>query len=275
MTREARGRSLLREMLEPDSSGGGGGVMPALPTLARDVDSLLDDLESGFSDPNSLVMWLGNVVVKTGGEIEPVVLEDLARQLRTEPEGPVVASFLTPAARSRSLEPETTRQIRESFRARFLIPALHRALRELRKSATEYGTGGTGDGSRNDGGPTDPDRQMFTAMRPGLDEIARYQEKALRALLGGFESEADLLEWVESMELATHGEIPEEWSAKAYREGGAREMLLGSEPAHERARRAFATWFALPLFRKGIRSRRRRAGEVPSHVGTDDGGKFA
>lgn len=262
----------LRDVLEPDD---GAAVQPALPTLVGDVVSLLESLEHGFSGKDEIVLWFGNVVVKTGGEIESVVLEDIARQLRTEPEGPVVAAFLTPSARSRELGSETTRRIRESFRARFLIPALHRALRALRKSATEYGTGGTGDGSRNDGGPTDPDRQKFTAMRPGLDELARYQERALRALLAGFDSEADLLAWIELMELATHGEIPEEWSAKAYRENGAREMLLGSEPEHERARRAFAAWFALPLFRDGIRSRRRRAGEIPSHVGKDDGGKFA
>lgn len=268
-----RSEADLREVIGEESATGA--TMPALPTLARDVVALLDDLEIGFPERSGLVLWLGEVVVKTGGEIEPVVLSDISRQLRGDPEGPVVAAFLTPASRSRELPKGADKEIRESFRARFLIPALHRAVRQLRKSATEYGTGGLGEGSRNDGGQTEPERQQFTAMRPGLDELARYQRRALEALLEGFDSEADLLAWSELMELATHGEIGEEWASRAWRERAVRRMMNGEADGSERAREAFAVAFALPLFRKGVRARRRRAGEVPSHVGRDDGGKFA
>lgn len=271
MTDASVGRAFA-ELLEDGESAS---VRPATVTLARDVRALLDDLEGGFASEREIVAWLGRIVTRTLGEIEERVLTDIARQLRGDTHGPLVAAFLVPAARDRDeITEDVARELRESFRATFLLPALHRAYRDLRKDATEYGAGGE-KASRNDGGDTTPGKQSFIAMRPALNEIERYQQTALEALLAGFGSTADLLSWGELLEIATDGEIPEDFAAKCYREKGARSTLLGDEPDDERARLIFAAWFILPLFRKGVRSRRRRAGEVPSHEKEQSGGKFA
>jgi hypothetical protein len=100
-------------------------------------------------------------------------------------------------------------------------------------------------------------------MRPALDELEDNQQKALRQLLNGFESQQDILEWGDTLQLATHGELPDDLITRCYSESATAAMLCGDSRTDERARELFAAKFILPAYNAGVRDLSGRATEQP------------
>jgi hypothetical protein len=228
---------------------------PALVTMSRDVRELIRDLRAGLENEADVVRWLRRATVVTLGELDTEVYGGFARQF-CGGQGLLLAALVVPGARRRSVSEDVATAIRERLAARYVLEAYHRGFRRLRVDATEYAD------DADDGDEHDPERQSFTAMRPALDELATWQKRALEELLEGFDERGDVLEWAEDLELATHGEIPEEFAHRCYHERSTVAVLTGDDPVSERARRQFAVHHLLPRFNAGVRMLSRRAGEV-------------
>lgn len=228
---------------------------PALVTMSRDVQELVAELRGGLEDEAEAVRWLRRATIRTLGELDVEVYDGFSRQMRGE-QGLLIAALVVPAQRRRRVPEDVETAVRERLAARYVLPAYHRAFRRLRKDATEYAD------EADEGDLHDPERQNFTAMRPALDELATWQERALESLLEGFDERGDVLEWAEDLELATHGEIPETFAMRCYHEESTVAVLLGDDKVSERARRQIAVHHLLPRFRAGVRTLSRRAGEV-------------
>lgn len=228
---------------------------PALVTMSKNVRELVSELRDGLADEDDVVRWLRRATVATLGELEEAVYRGFGRQFLGR-QGLLVAAVVRPASRRRDVPGHVETAVRERLAARYVLPAHHRAFRELRKDATEY-VDEAGDGDAHD-----PERQSFTAMRPALDELATWQTRTLEALLAGFDEPGDVLEWAEDLELATHGEIPGSFAWRCYNERSTVRVLTGDRPEDERTRRQFAVRHLLPRYRDGVRTLSRRAGEV-------------
>lgn len=230
---------------------------PALVTMSRDVQELVAELRAGLADEDEVIRWLRRATIATLGELDAEVYDGFARQWLGG-QGLLLAALLVPARRRRRVPADVEKAVRERLAARYVLPAYHRAFRRLRTDATEYAD------EADEGDLHDPERQTHTAMRPALDELATWQERALEALLDGFDERGDVLEWAEDLELATHGELPETFAMRCYHETSTVSILLGEDDVAERARRQFAVHHLLPRYRAGVRTLSRRAGEVAS-----------
>jgi hypothetical protein len=245
----------MRSDLEDEPPAPSEVYRPALVTMSRDVRGLIDEVRGGLEDEAEVVRWLRRATIATLGELDVKVFSGLSRQFQGG-QGVLLAALLVPAPRRRQVSRDVEQAVRERLAARYVLPAYHRAFRELRTDATEYADDAA------DGDAHDPERQTFTAMRPALDELATWQERALEALLDGFSERGDVLEWAEDLELATHGEIPESFAMRCYHEESTVAVLTGDDPVAARVRRQIAVHHLLPAFRDGVRTLSRRAGEV-------------
>ena len=254
---------------------------PSLVKLSTDVREMRQDLLSGFQSVTEILWWLQRLSVRTLGQLPQSLFHRFGRQVRVNVSGqsPVVRALLVPARREcvedEILTYERTTETRERFAARFVAPAFEEAFRDLRTDSTEYVDDSDRDAS-GDAPDHDPMRQRHTAMRPALDELERYQRRALGSVLGessDLQERGDILGWLEALALATHGEAVrvlsdgsvsklEDFGERCYRERETARLLL-SGPEHRAARELFAARFLLPAFNRGVAVLAGRAGELP------------
>lgn len=232
---------------------------PSLVKLTRDGQDITDDLLGGFSSREEVLCWLQRVCTRTFGEISQRFVEEFATQLRADTDGVLLAAFLDSGARragGHDVPDDVAIELREHVAAQYVKPAQLRAFRRLRSSATEYVEDA-------DGSEHDPHKQRFIAMRPALDELEDNQQDALRRLLDGFDTKQDILEWGDTLQLATHGELPEDLITRCYSENATAGMLCGGSRVHKRGRELFAATYLLPAYNKGVRDLSGRATEQP------------
>lgn len=233
-------------------------VRPALVTLTRDIREMQAALLDGFDSRRALLAWCQQLTVRTLGVLEDDVYTRLGRQFRGDDahEGVLLAALLTPTARTRDLEEDVARELRERWLARRIDPAFRVAFRHLRKDASEY-IDAAGDGDAHD-----PTRQQHLAMRPSLTELDEYQSEALTRVLDGLADGAAILDWSKVLVLATHGETESAFLGRCYLEGSTRRMLTDTGPVARRARELFAAFHLLPRFNAGVRDLAGRSGEL-------------
>ena len=258
---ELAGSGSLSDLLETET------VRPSLVSLALEIRELETELLEGLGSRREVLEWCQRVIVRTLGSVDDRVFRGVARHFGEayDGEGPLLAAFLEPSARSRGLEDETARELRERFLATYLGPAFRSAFRGLRKGAGEYlEPAQEGDAHR-------PDGQRWIAMRPSLSELDRYQRETLGAVLEGFSSTGEILEWSTAVTLATHGEATGDgFLERCYRERGTRELLLATDTESESAREHFAAYHLLPRYNSGARDLAGRSGELPDRERTED-----
>ena len=237
---------------------------PALRKLALDLRALRMELLEGFESRRDVLEWSQRLTVRTLGEIDQDWYMELARQFRGDPssgrERALLSALLTEPNRERDLDPEAVAELRERMAAVLLGTSGHRALRELRNDAGEYlDERETGSSSSRH----DPRIQRYIAMRPALDELETYQRRTLADCLDGLDDRGEILEWGEDLELATHGELPDRFVERCYREPSTASVLTSTAAADERARELFAAYHLIPVFNRGVRDLAGRAGEQP------------
>lgn len=234
---------------------------PALRKLALDIQDLREELLAGFASRRAVLEWSQRMTVRTLGEVRQSWYYELARQFRGLPsderERALVSALLIPAVRKREINQEAARALRERLAAVLLGRAEHRALRRLRKDATEY-TDDDGDGSGHN-----PEIQRYIAMRPALNELEAYQQRTLTKCVDGLESRYEILTWGDDLELATHGELEEDFLERCYREPSTARLLTSTRPVDKRARELFAATYLIPAFNAGVRDLTGRAKEMP------------
>jgi len=238
-------------------------VRPALVRLKLDLEQLETELYDGFGRRRDVLDWMQRLCVRTLGRTRQEFIEGLGRQFRgrvdDRRERVLLSALLVPAARERDLDAEVVKELRERLNATVLAPAYHRALRHLRKDAGEY----IDSAQESTASGHDPQVQRYIAMRPAVDELDDNQSNVLETVLDGFDEPADILEWGRDLELATHGEIPDDFTRRCYVEQSTRRMLLSGARADERARELFAATYLMPAFNRGVRDLVGRAGEQP------------
>lgn len=248
----------IRDVWNDLDSDGGEMVTyrPALVRQTEDVAELVDELRDGLDSRRELVEWEQRLAVRTFGQVPTRWYSELARSFTRDRERTLVAAFLRPGARSRDIDERAVERLRERFVTQVLAPAHRRAFRHLRKDAGEYI-----EDARS--GEHDPFAQEHVAMRPALEELEDWQQRALELLLDGFDEESEIHDWGQTVQLATHGELSDEFIMRCARERSTRRLLLGEYEHAERAREAFAARFLVPAYNAGVRVLAGRAGELP------------
>lgn len=233
---------------------------PALIKLSNDLESLERELMAGFEGRDEVLSWMQRLSVRTLGEIPQRWFSEMARQFRGVPESGkervLMSALLVPVQRERDLDEEQVAELRRRLIALTIRPAGHRAFRALRKDATEY-IDASADSQHT------PARQRFVAMRPALDELEDHQERALEAVIDGFDEPEHILEWGHDVDLATHGEIPASFVTRCYWESSTRELLVSDGDDNKAARELLAAHHLAPYFNRGVRDLAGRAGEKP------------
>jgi hypothetical protein len=204
------------------------------------------------------------MIPRTLGEVDTEFYAELATQFRgvwhDERERVLLSAMLTDQARLLEMTPDAAEEIRSRIAVTVIEPAFFRGFRSLRKSATEYVDDSEGGSS---GADHDPAKQRYVAMRPVLNEIDNYQRIAVEALLAGFIDDDAIRRWCSLLELATHGELADDFVMRCVREESTSALLTATEPTagQQRARELFAATHLLPAFNNGIRDLRARAKE--------------
>ncbi|WP_281196049.1 hypothetical protein [Halorubrum sp. F4] len=252
--------SELRESFDPGDDGDleAGSYRPALVKLVEDVRESERDLLDGFASRRAILLWTQQLAVRTLGEMPQDWFRQMGRQFRGVPESAhertLVAALLRDQYRTRDLPEPKAREFRRQLSARTIRPAAHRAFRELRNDAGEYVDDGTDDQHA-------PGKQQYVAMRPAIHELHENQRTTLESLLDGFDDRESILEWGHDLELATHGEIDEEFVTRCYGERSTRTMLTSYDSEDRRGRELFAAHYLIPVFNKGVRDLAGRAKE--------------
>lgn len=235
-----------------------GSYRPALVKLVEDVRDSERQLLRGFGSRREVLEWTQELAIRTLGEMPQDWFHQMARQFRGVPdsahERTLVSALLRSQYRTRPLADTKAREFRRQLSARTIRPAAHRAFRELRADAGEYVDDGNDDGHA-------PGKQQYVAMRPAIDELHQKQHAALTRLLDGFDDREGILEWGHDLELATHGEIDEEFITRCYGERSTRELLTSREASDRRGRELFAAHYLIPVFNRGVRDLAGRAKE--------------
>jgi len=238
-------------------------VRPALVRLKLDLEQLETELYDGFGRRRDVLDWMQRLCVRTLGRTRQEWITGLARQFRgrvdDRRERALLSALLVTAARERDLDAEVVDELRERLYATVLAPSYHRALRHLRKDAGEY----IDSAEASSASGHDPQVQRYIAMRPAVDELDENQSAVLEDVLDGFDEPREIHEWGRDVELATHGEIPDQFTRRCYVEQSTRRMLLSDARADERARELFAATYLVPAFNAGVRDLVGRAGEQP------------
>ena len=251
---------------------------PALLKLSQDLDGLREELLAGFGGRRAVLDWAQRLSVRTLGELPDRWFEEIGTQFRGLPdderERTLLAALLADEVRRREIASEDARELRERLYALTIRPAYHRAYRQLRADAGEYLDDDDSESQHTAA------RQRWIAMRPALDELERYQQRALDELLGPVDDPRDqggladrtaILDWGQTLEHATHGELPKEFVARCYREESTARLLTDLEsPAAARARELFAAVHLLPVTNRGVRDLAGRTSEHPEDGVTDD-----
>jgi hypothetical protein len=244
---------------------------PALVKLTNDLETLREELLTGFESRAEIIWWSQRLSVRTLGQLPDRWFDGLGAQFRGIPssnqERTLISALLVDRARERDISSADARELRERLYALTIRPAFHRAFRHLRADAGEYLDDEGGTSSQHTAA-----RQRWIAMRPALDELEHYQQTALEALLGdrgddsdpgGLEDKSEIIRWGSTLELATHGELPGEFIGRAYREESTVDVLTGDDETSRRARELFWAVHLAPCCNRGVRDLSGRTSEQP------------
>jgi len=226
---------------------------PALVTLHNDITDLKDEYRSGIRSERRLLTWFQEVTVRTLGEIDAKVYQDLPRELMGDQAGMFVVASVRPHD---GIDDTKARRGREIWLAEYVTDAYQQAFRTLRTDATEYADEG------HDEDIHAPDKQSAVAMRPSLREWDQRQRTALVDLLNGFNGRDEISRWLDDVIMASYGEASGSWMRELVQDEVAVEVLCGDSDKHERGRRILAADKLLPNFRSGIRTLANNAAEV-------------
>lgn len=238
-------------------------TQPALQALRADQDRAEANLYSGFTSLRDVVEWTVDVAVSTLGMLPDWWFVDV-----TSDDYLLTVLLTGPERKLHDADPialDKAADERRQLAADWLLPAFLAAYRELRKSAGEYVEEGDADQV-----PRDPDRQRWTAMRPGYDELRTLLADLLDELWQGFADETAVLDWLHRLQEATHGEIAVgfenahgdladdvDWVTLVYHDDHAIERLTAPSDDLQSAR--WREWFAgtcvLPGANAGVRAR--------------------
>jgi hypothetical protein len=236
---------------------------PALSRLALDCRGYRQALLAGFEDREAVLAWAVGATGATLGRL-PTTFHHAVHEAFVTDVGGDRPPLLGGLCGDDAVVPQATaRDMRERLTARLFAPAASRAVRTLREDAQEVAP------SRDESG-VDPEREQHAAMRPSLSEIETHQERALTALLAGFESIDALLAWGDVLDLATHGEIPDEYLASVASSPVTRQLLVVEDADRHRAAREVIGAWLLRHFAAGTRSRYQHAAEVSDAEHTDN-----
>lgn len=234
---------------------------PALVKLSEDIQNAENSLHNGFDTREGMLLWLQNLSAVTLGSLPHRLFEHFAEALRTPAgdtgEHPLIACLLTQDARTRDISQTAAETFRERLAAVYIRPSHHSALKHLRASATEYIEEGSADATHN------PQKQRYIAMRPALNELRDTQQHTLEALLQGFKSTREILEWHADLELSTHGELDGDLAPRLLREQSLNDILTTDTTAAAGARQYLAAHTLLPAYSRGVRDLAGRASEQP------------
>lgn len=256
---------------------------PALRKLTADLAELRHELvdvdDPGLGDHVDVLDWLQRLCVRTLGQVHSSRYETIGENFIPDSkgrEGSLLAALLSPEHRRREMDEQLAREVRAEFSNRTIGTARHPAFRSLRKDAGSY-VGEPDDDGRGDPG-FEPEQQRYTGMRPVLDELAGYQSDALHQFVEGFDAKEEVLDWGDTLELATHGEPvledrPGQFATRCYAEPPMRELLLGERAYHERARETYAAMWLLPAFNRGVQDLAGRSAEEPTFDNSSDMGE--
>ncbi len=235
---------------------------PALLKLTQDVDKMIAELVSGFESRREILEWMQRLSIRTLGTLPDSFYFDLGAEFRGLPESGqervFLSALLADSQRERDIPAREAVELRQRLSAQIIRPASHRAFRALRKSAGEYFDNGTDGKSKHSAG-----LQKYVAMRPSLEELESYQSRALDELVDGFDSRSKIIKWGSVVELASHGEIPESFVSRCYREQSTSAMLCGGTDHDQSGRELFAAVHLLPYFNRGARDLSGRVAEEP------------
>ncbi|MFW6045480.1 MAG: hypothetical protein ACOC8O_01335 [Natronomonas sp.] len=235
---------------------------PALAKLTLDLRRLELELLAGLEGRRDVLEWIQRLSVRTLGEIPDRWYFDLAVQFRGVPDSGVEKTLLSALIaddhRKRDMDAGDALELRQRLIAITIRPTYHAAFRKLRKNAGEYVDADSEKLARHTAR-----LQKYVAMRPALDELEYYQKKTLDDCLAGFDDKQAILEWGRDVELATHGEIPESFVARCYRESSMANVLTGTRTVDRRARELVVAYYLAPHFNRGVRDLSGRATEQP------------
>lgn len=230
---------------------------PALPTLTQNIRDTRERLLDGFADRRALLEWEQDLCVRTLGRVPHRFYKDIARSFRSGADDrTLLAVLIRGGIEGVDLPRDVARSERRRMAAHWIVPGFMRAFRHLRSDAQQY----IAEAAEAE---HDPDRQRHIAMRPSLNELADYQQRALGECLKGFDTVGEILEWGDHVALATHGEIPQDFITRCYSERASRRVLLDSVPGAARERELLCAHHLLPRFNRGARAVAGRAGELP------------
>jgi hypothetical protein len=246
-------------------------TLPALSRLALDVRAYRRALLDGFDDRRAVLEWcvgsMGATLGRIDGEWYEWVHAEFVTDTRSDDRPPLLGALLDVDA---AVPNATAREFRERIAAGTYAPAASAAVRVLREDAQEVAPS-------RDGPNVAPEREQHVAMRPSLSQIEAHQARALDSLLAGFAAVDELLAWGDTLDLATHGEIPDDYLATLATSDVARQVLLvgDGQPGIERfrpAREVVGAWL-LTYFAAGTRQRLAHAAEVSHQASNDDRSK--
>lgn len=240
---------------------------PALVNLVDEISDSREQLLDGFESRREVLEWLQRLCVRTMGQIPQEFYEGFATAMHPRERGQMalVSCVLTHEQRVRDdITDEHAERAREVIAAKFLMPAMHRAYRHLRKDAGEYIDEGRDAGH-------DPVNQSHIAMRPAFDEIEADQRECLTLVLDGIEDRRAIMDWGDIVEQATHGEVENDFVSRCYMERSTARLLTmrDATPDVRASRELFAARHLIPAFNLGVRDLSGRAGELPDAVKED------
>ncbi|WP_276298800.1 hypothetical protein [Halorussus lipolyticus] len=242
-------------------------LRPALQKLTGDQLGLLRRFIDGFENRRTFLLWCQDAAIHTLGRLDGDWMVERAFS-RLDLSVLLVSrrrfawADTDDDGNPKILDAESAATARRGVAAVDLLPAFVASHRGFRWSATEYVED---DRTETDEGPPDPEEQDAPGMRPALAELDQRQDWALRQVLDGFESEDQMLAWVQQVTEASYAEVPDDLATRLYTESHTREMLLDREGERARSwffRESFAAKEILPAFAVAAREVADRSGEL-------------
>jgi hypothetical protein len=232
---------------------------PALANLSRRQQRVLASLLDGFEDRRAVLQWMQDVVIATVGALDGEWFATRAT------DASIMSALLGEAwGTARALEDGTPEEVRRGIAAQDILPAVHRAQREFRWTATEYYED---DEFRT---PPDPEKQKHPGMRPALSSLDEQLTWALDQLLEGFKSDEALLAWGQRVIQMSYAELDSDDVERAFFETEIRRRMTDRSDARARfVRESWAAEYLLPGFNSAAARVASQTSEVPDTKETE------